>query len=334
MLRSPRLNRHSFIRHRARHAVPRTGLRASRPASTVRRATATIWRRRAIAIPLVLAAVVTGSASGITLIRVHPGDTLSAIAARYHTSVAHLVKLNGLPGNGDLIYAGQTLKVPGERHSSHAAGPAKSGGHTVVTWHTVVQGDTLDGLAAHFHVTPARIAQRNHLPKSLVIVLGERLAIPHRVHHAVASVSASIAHERALLDRHAEPSRTQVESMIRATAARWGLDQKLALAISWQESGFNMREVSPIGALGTMQVMPYTGAYLSTDVVHRQLDLYDAQDNITAGVALLSVLTHEAKSEREAVAGYYQGLESVREHGLYRSTKQYVANVMALRASF
>jgi hypothetical protein len=83
-----------------------------------------------------------------------------------------------------------------------------------------------------------------------------------------------------------------------------------------------------------MQVMPYTGAYLSADVVHRNLDLLDAHDNVTAGVALLSVLTHEAKSERLAVAGYYQGLQSVREHGMYRATKRYVADVMALRDRF
>jgi soluble lytic murein transglycosylase-like protein len=104
--------------------------------------------------------------------------------------------------------------------------------------------------------------------------------------------------------------------------------------VSWQESGFNMREVSPVGAIGTMQVMPYTGAYLSDQVVHRRLDLFEARDNITAGVALLSVLTHEAKSERQAVAGYYQGLQSVRDHGMFRATKRYVANVMALRDRF
>ena len=49
---------------------------------------------------------------------------------------------------------------------------------------------------------------------------------------------------------------------------------------------------------------------------------------------LLSVLTHEATDVRQAVAGYYQGLQSVRDHGMYPSTKQYVANVMALRARF
>jgi LysM repeat protein len=289
---------------------------------------------------LIVAAVVTASASSITLIRVHPGDTLSAIAARYHTSVARLVKLNDLPGNGDLIYAGQTLRVPtgsGSTHSSHHA--TSTIAHRVVTWHTVVAGDTLDGLAARFHVRPSVIARRNHLPKSLVIVLGQRLAIPHlgRGHSARqqrAAVSGAIARERDLLDHHAEPSRDQVADLIHSTASKWGLDYRLALAIAWQESGFNMREVSPVGAIGTMQVMPYTGTYISSDVVHRTLDLFDARDNITAGVALLTVLTHDAKSERQAVAGYYQGLQSVRDHGMFRSTKQYVADVMALRATF
>ncbi|HVS69309.1 MAG TPA: LysM peptidoglycan-binding domain-containing protein [Mycobacteriales bacterium] len=292
---------------------------------------------RLIVIPLALAAVVTASASGITLIRVHSGDTLSAIAQRYHTTVERLIKLNDLPGNGNLIYAGQTLRVPNGHPSHHRARHHSHHhpSHTVIRWHTVVVGDTVDGLAARYHVSRKTIARRNHLPKSLVIMLGQRLAIPQHIASTPAHrTNASIERERRYLQHRNEPSREQIPGMIRRIAARWHLDPRLALAISWQESGFNMREISPVGAIGTMQVMPYTGAYLSTVVVHHKLDLYDATDNITAGVALLSVLTHEAKSERQAVAGYYQGLQSVRDHGMYPSTKQYVANVMALRGTF
>ena len=122
--------------------------------------------------------------------------------------------------------------------------------------------------------------------------------------------------------------------MIRSTSARWGVDPRLALAVAWQESGWNMHEVSSVDALGAMQVMPATGAYLSSDIVGRHLDLYDAQDNITAGVALLALLTHASSSTSQAVAGYYQGLGSVREHGMYTSTKQYVADVMSLRRQY
>jgi soluble lytic murein transglycosylase-like protein len=147
-------------------------------------------------------------------------------------------------------------------------------------------------------------------------------------------VTSTALADRTLLARRAEPSQTQLAGIIRSTAARWSLDPALALAISWQESGWNMRAVSPVDAIGAMQIMRYTGSYLATDVVHRSLDLYDAQDNVTAGVALLSVLTHEASSTRQAVAGYYQGLQSVRDNGMYASTKAYVANVMALRQRY
>ena len=35
-----------------------------------------------------------------------------------------------------------------------------------------------------------------------------------------------------------------------------------------------------------------------------------------------------------AAAGYYQGLQSVRQHGLFPDTQAYVNNVMALRQRF
>jgi LysM repeat protein len=301
-----------------------------RPLRLARYGVSAAWRKRAIAIPIALAAALTASASGVSQIRVRPGDTLSAIAVRYHTTVPALLTLNHLPGNGDLIYAGQALKIPGT-----SAGGTREG----TIHHTVVAGDTLDGIAARYHVKPAVIARRNHLPSSLVIVLGQRLAIPHRVasndtNQPAATATSAAGADQALLAQRSEPTQDQVASIIRSTAASWDLDPALALAVSWQESGWNMRMVSGVDAIGAMQVMRYTGTYLSNDVVHRSLDLYDAHDNITAGVALLSVLTHEAGSTREAVAGYYQGLQSVRDHGMLPSTKQYVANVMALRQRY
>jgi N-acetylmuramoyl-L-alanine amidase len=306
------------------------------PSTAARKIAGAIWRKRSIAIPVALAAALTASASsGGGEVQVHPGDTLSAIALRYHTTVARLIAINHLPGDGNLIYAGQELPVPGAHHRHHHHSRRT---HRGTIYHTVVAGDTLYGIATHYHVKPATIARRNHLPSSLVVVLGERLAIPHRVadhprhHHSRGdSATRTAVHDRVYLAHRSEPDSNQIAAIIRSTAAHWGLDPHLALAISWQESGWNMRAVSGVDAIGAMQIMRYTGTYLSDDVVHRNLDLYDAQDNITAGVALLSVLTHEAHSTRQAIAGYYQGLESVREHGMYASTKQYVRDVMSLR---
>ena len=93
--------------------------------------------------------------------------------------------------------------------------------------------------------------------------------------------------------------------------------------------------VSTTGAIGAMQVMPSTGSWVSSYIVHRHLDLLNAQDNITAGIALLSVLVRETGGHTaQAVAGYYQGLSSVRDRGMYADTKAYVANVLALRNRF
>src|ERR1700685_2768247 len=125
------------------------------PTVAPRRLLAMVWRRRTIALPVLLAAAITGSASGVSLITVHSGDTLSAIALRYHTTVAHLVALNHLPGDGDLIYSGQSLEVPNGTTQAR----------TRVTYHVVVRGDTVDGLAARYHVKPKAIARRNHLPR-------------------------------------------------------------------------------------------------------------------------------------------------------------------------
>lgn len=116
--------------------------------------------------------------------------------------------------------------------------------------------------------------------------------------------------------------------MVRS-ARRHGVEPDLALAISWQESGWQQRRISSAGAIGAMQVMPATGRWMSLDV-GRRLNLYGLGDNVTAGVRLIDVLRGET-SERRAVAAYYQGLGAVQRHGLYPSTKVYVRDVLALR---
>jgi LysM repeat protein len=64
----------------------------------------------AIALLVAVAAVVTASTSCGGRYTVRPGDTLSAIAARYHVSVAQLRKLNRV-GSGDLVHPGDVLRL-------------------------------------------------------------------------------------------------------------------------------------------------------------------------------------------------------------------------------
>jgi soluble lytic murein transglycosylase-like protein len=90
--------------------------------------------------------------------------------------------------------------------------------------------------------------------------------------------------------------------------------------------------VSGANAIGVMQVIPSSGRWASA-LVGRPLDLFDAADNVVAGVAILAAL-RAAAPEQTAVAAYYQGLTSVREIGFYDDTRRYVANVLALRERY
>ena len=83
-------------------ALTRAAPRPPRPAPRGRPAPP--GRRRALRLartigaPLLLAALVTAGSPGWGLYTIKQGDTLSDIAARYHTTVAKLVEVNRLPG--------------------------------------------------------------------------------------------------------------------------------------------------------------------------------------------------------------------------------------------
>jgi soluble lytic murein transglycosylase-like protein len=111
------------------------------------------------------------------------------------------------------------------------------------------------------------------------------------------------------------------------------MDPALALAVSYNESGWQQNVVSSVGAIGVMQVMPTTGAWVAKYLVKRPLNLRKVEDNVVAGVQYLAMLLRLAKTD-QAIAGYYQGLTSVRQRGMYDDTKAYVKNILALRRRF
>ena len=290
---------------------------------------------RNIGVPLLLAALVTAGAPGWSSYTIRHGDTLSDIAKRYHTTVAKLVQVNRLPGNGSLIIEGRSLQVP----------TGRSGG-TTTRRHRVVVGDTLSEIAHRYGVSMATVRRANHIPSSNVVQLGTTLVIPGGRARSVRSsgntfagrtyaghIVSAASRNRATLARRNVPSRTGMRNIIASKARANGVSTALALAVSYQESGWNQRSVSVANAVGAMQLIPATTTWIS-GVVGRRLDPLNAHDNATAGVVLLKILTRSASSEKEAVAAYYQGLKSVRENGMYPDTKHYVANVMYLKKRF
>ena len=92
------------------------------------------------------------------------GDTLSGIAAKYKTTVANLVKLNGIK-NPNVISVGQKLKVSG-------AAPASK------QYYTVKRGDTMSGIAARYKVSLSTLAKLNPGIKNLNrINVGQKLRV-------------------------------------------------------------------------------------------------------------------------------------------------------------
>jgi len=211
--------------------------------------------------------------------------------------------------------------------------------------HRVRSGETVTGLAVRYHAWTSELLSRNHLRPDATIRVGQHLEIPvvlaalphhgrpHRAHHQDPPRShRAVRHGSARRPSSLSPTpaRAAVRRTVAGTAARHGVDPQLALAVAWQESGWQMDRRSEAGAIGAMQVLPTTGAWMSL-YEGRRLRLHRLGDNATAGVRLLQVLGDETSSRRRTVAAYYQGLGALREHGQFRDTRQYVANVLAVR---
>jgi LysM repeat protein len=279
-----------------------------------------------------------------TAYTVRSGDTLWSIASRSRTSVASLARINGL-SNPSLIRVGQVLTVPAQAGAPVVATDNNIGSlSTTSSTYVVRTGDTLSSIAARHGTTVSALARTNNLSNPSLIRVGQALTVPGgfptglvgdtflgRTYPTAVVAAANV--NKASLNSMSVPSRTQMQQLVIDTAKAMGVDPALAQAVAYQESGFNQRAVSPANAVGCMQVIPSSGEWAS-GLVGRNLNLLVAQDNVTAGVAILRQLQRNGTSLDVAIAGYYQGERSVRERGMNSDTVRYVASVKSLMARF
>jgi LysM repeat protein len=282
--------------------------------------------------PSQAAAAPSSSAGSYT---VQAGDTLSAIAARAGVSMSSLAAANGLDPNAFLL-TGTVLSLAGGSAPAQAAAAPAASGPAPQGAYTVRAGDTLGNLARQAGVPMEAMAAMNGLDPDGLLLEGTVLKLPGGA-PAPAGASQPEPATHVVPDAAPAPTAQHVTAAdVQNVAAAHGVSPSLAAAIAWQESGFNNSMVSSANARGVMQVMPGTWDYVQQNLAGgRQLDPNSATDNVHAGVMYLKrLLTDAGGDESAAIAGYYQGLASVRERGMYDDTQQYVNNVQALRSRF
>ena len=232
------------------------------------------------------------------------GDTLSGISAVYSVTVDALAELNGI-ANPNIIFPGDVLRIPGLSEEPR----------TEPGLYVVQAGDTLSAIAEKYGVTVAAIQEANDLGASDLIFTGEKLVIP----------SEAPADPLAMLP--AEPPRDpQLEGLSEEFAAAEGVDPGMVKALAFVESSWDQGAHSPAGAVGVMQLMPETAAWLERDVFRYELNEGESvYDNVKGGTRLLRILVDDNGGDIDsALASYYQGQGATSAGIMYEDTKGYV----------
>ena len=162
---------------------------------------------------VVLSALVFASGFAGTTHEVRPGDTLSDYARRHKTTVAELVRINGIR-NPNHIVVGTVLKMPG-------SGSTDSG--STSTTYRVRPGDTLGRIAAAHGTTISALVQANGISNKNLIIAGRTLKVPGSSSGSSSSTPAPSSGGPGLAgQRHTVSSGESLGSI----AARYGLSSR------------------------------------------------------------------------------------------------------------
>ena len=127
-------------------------------------------------------------------------------------------------------------------------------------------------------------------------------------------------------------ARHAYDDIIDEAATKYKLDARMIRAVMQAESAFNAMAVSPVGALGLMQLMPDVAKELGVD------DPLDPRQNIMAGSKYLKQLLDSHHGDvRLALASYNAGPGNVAKYRYrippFKETRDYVKKVTGLIAN-
>ena len=127
-----------------------------------------------------------------------------------------------------------------------------------------------------------------------------------------------------------EAAKGPYANLIRAAAAKHGVDEKLITHVIAIESNFNPRAASHRQALGLMQLLPSTAAKYSVS------NIFDPAENIDAGTHYLKDLLAQYKGNTSlALAAYNAGPQMVSKYGgipPFPETQKYVQKINVILA--
>ena len=263
------------------------------------------------------------------------GENLTGIARRYGSTIAAIAKTNGI-ANPSYLRTGQRLTIPGTAAPAAPASAQRAKAPAPVvapapTIHVVASGENLTGIARRYGSTIAAIAKANRIANASYLRTGQRLTIPG----AGASVQATSAVRMPGGMASLVAARSTIGEIIRAEATARGVPVAFAMAVAWQESGWQAGVVSRAGAVGVMQLTPPTASWVASTMLGHAIDPYDARSNVQAGVTLLRHYLDRYHGDRSlTLAAYYQGQTAADRHGIYRMTRPYIASITALEQFF
>ncbi|MCL4393847.1 MAG: peptidoglycan DD-metalloendopeptidase family protein [Chloroflexi bacterium] len=234
---------------------------------------------------------------------VQSGDTLYAIAIRFHTTVAILRQLNG--PSGDVIQVGQKLTLPSASDASVDAPPTAStlvpvpadAPHAV--GYVIQPGDSLYRIAERYGTMLRALADLNGIPNPDLISVGEGLAIP---------TGLDIAKPGLVID----PSPVKQGETLQIRVARANLLNVAgkfgARTVSFTQAGgvfYALVGISRCATVGTVQLTitetDSSGKSATETATVKVIATDFPVDQITLSLDKLGILTDTALVNREAV---------------------------------
>ena len=124
--------------------------------------------------------------------------------------------------------------------------------------------------------------------------------------------------------------KTKYDAYFKAAAKKYNVSESLLKAIAKAESNFNANDVSSSGAMGVMQLMPFTAESLGVK------DPFDPEQNIMGGAKCIAQKLKEFDGDvKLALAAYNAGSGAVKRCGGMPSyTKSYVSKVLSYKEAF